>query len=210
MNHLHRIGFGALIMYTVALFAVEKFTSFETVYHFMTDIKGPVPYYAINTSLSTFFLGAASLLFLFQWSATPRSGRRDRRALFALGQCYLFAFLALDDRLMAHEHFAWITGIHEIFWFGSAALAEAALVLLLADVAKWPRRAVHCFVGAVGAFGIMMLTDLFVPRMLLWRICFEDLAKLWAAALLFMFAWELTLERITLRRELKGEPDESS
>ena len=52
-----------LVAYTGALLSIEYRFGQDYVRNYFTDIKGPVRFYAVNTTLSAFLLWAIALLF---------------------------------------------------------------------------------------------------------------------------------------------------
>ena len=63
MFRLGWIVIALLIAYSLALVGIEWCTSQDYVRNFVCDIDGPVPFYAVNTTLSVFLLWATALLF---------------------------------------------------------------------------------------------------------------------------------------------------
>jgi hypothetical protein len=63
MKQFRYIWLVLLGIYSIVLIVIEILVSQEFVRNFFTDITGPVPFYAINTSLSVFLLLATVLTF---------------------------------------------------------------------------------------------------------------------------------------------------
>ena len=63
MKNLIWLLFASLGLYSVALIGIELCTSQDYVRHYVSDVEGPVRFYAVNTTLSVFLLWATALLF---------------------------------------------------------------------------------------------------------------------------------------------------
>ncbi len=86
---MRQIGIAVLALlavYSVVLIGVELNTSQDYVRNFFTDIDGPVPFYAVNTTLSVFFLWATALVFAICVACTHGLPDMDRIHWFFISQ----------------------------------------------------------------------------------------------------------------------------
>ena len=182
--------FALLAVYSAVLIALEFNTSQDYIRHYFSDIEGPRPFFAINTTLSTFLLAGGAMLLAFTASAghRPISGRLG---LFLWSQAGMLGFLAFDDRFQLHEALAYRIGIGDHFIMATWALIEAVLLLSLARLAEIPFRAFMLVAIGGAFFAVMMVFDAIVPHDMVLRLSLEDIAKSWAAALFFAGCWVL-------------------
>ena len=207
---LRALPITALIIYSAILLWIEGTTSQEYVRRYFTDIGQPAKhgffaaptgdtvFYAVNTSLSSFLLGAAAILMFFA-AAAPRDRWSRRDSLYA-GQGAIFLWLSLDDRFMFHEHLGAALGIPSTVILATTLLINLALYAALARPADFNRRMLFLLICAGAAFAFMMLCDLVLPHEMYLRLSLEDLAKTWAGFAFLSFAWE------TARFRLIGQP----
>ena len=196
-----------LAVYSAALIAIELRTSQDHVRHYFTDIEGPVRLYAINTTLTTFLLWSAALIFSIQLLLLERPAGRSVEKAFCVSQILIFAYLGFDDRFVVHERLSEAWGIHDTLILAAIGAVEAACLLLLGAPWSLPRRGVLYLSIAAAAFLVMASIDAFLPGELELRLSFEDLAKVWSAFFLFLFSWEVLKLRIA---EIEGDARRSS
>lgn len=192
--------FAALTFYSITLLFIEVKTSQDYVRNFFTDIQGPVPFYAINTSLSVFLLWAAALVFaVCLLCVDPLKARKER--LFYISQIFLFFWLGFDDRFMVHEYLSqWV---REVYIMSGLGILEVYFLFTLGQLSQQPRPVIfYLFAGAFWT-GIMTLADHLFPSGMLFRLSAEDLSKSWGAFCLFLFAWEILRHKI---QQLKSRP----
>ncbi len=183
----------ALTFYSITLFYIEKHTSQDFVRNFLTDIEGPVFFYAINTSLSVFLLWSTALVFAICLLCID-SLKAPQEKLFYFSQIGLFAWLGFDDRFLVHEHLShWV---HEIYIMLGLALLEVYFLIRLGRLNQQPQSALF-YLGMGAIFtGIMIVIDTFMPSHMMLRLSAEDLSKLWGTFFLFLFAWEILKYKI--------------
>jgi hypothetical protein len=191
-----------LAVYSAALLALEWQTSQDHVRHYFTDIKGPVFFYAVNTSLSASLLAGAGLLFLF--TALHALKERRQQLLFA-GQGLFCLWSAFDDRFSIHEKVAGALETGDGYLMASVALANAALYLALFRPTDFNRTMAVRLTLAAGFYFVMLLFDTSMPDRMLWRLSIEDLCKTWAGLMFLALAWE-TLRFHALGRARGEEP----
>ncbi len=89
--------------------------------NYFTDISGPVRFYAVNTTLSTFLLFATALIFGVNIMCLDAgSGERGKR-IFYVSQVLVFLYLGMDERFGLHEWLGAVMGIRDamiIFGWG--------------------------------------------------------------------------------------------
>lgn len=182
-------AFAALIIYSIALIAVELGSSQAAVRPYFADIEGSVPFFAVNTSLSASLLAGAALLLLFAYGNLH--GAKLRVRAFLLAQSALFGLLAMDDRFQLHEIISYRLGLEgDHYVMLSWGLMELALLLSFFRIGDTSRGAMAMFAGAGLFAGIMLIFDIFVPSAMPLRLSIEDLAKTWGAAMFLGFSWQ--------------------
>lgn len=205
--------YALLAVYTLAVACVEFFISQRAARHFLTDIYsncpdfGHLPLYAVNTSLSVFFLWAAAVVFLMARNGLKSEERSGREGLFLTSQAVIFIFLGFDDRFMLHEWLSDTIGFKDWLFFGILGALEAYFLLVPGRLFQRGPRTLLNIVLAGGFFGLMMFADVILPHNMVLRLSIEDLAKLWSAVFLFKFAWDICAEKINA---LKGSGHEGS
>ena len=210
-RQLLRVGpLAALIAYSALMLWIEGTTSQEYVRRYFTDIGRPTKegffaaptgdtvFYAVNTSLSSFLLGAAAVLMLF--AAFANRDRWTRRETLYVIQGAIFMWLSLDDRFMFHEHLGALLRIPSTFILMAALTINLGAYLLLFRSAYFNSRMAFLLVSAGVAFVFMMICDVILPHEMYLRLSLEDLSKVWAGFAFLSFAWE------TARFRLVGEP----
>lgn len=193
----------SLAIYSSILIGVELSTSQDFVRHYFTDIQGPVPFYAINTSLSVFFLWATALLFAIaaivsRWCENP-----PHTYWFCLSQVAIFGFLGCDDRFKFHEKMAEILGIGDHYILLATGTAEGLFLVWLGRTALQDRRARNILGLAVSLFAVMLFFDACVPHDMVLRLSLEDLAKTWATFCFWMFGWSILFDQL---HQLRSRP----
>ena len=160
-------GFCALVVYSAYLLFLEYTTSQETVDLYFTDIRGPVRFFAINTTLSTFFLWASALIHALNLSLSARFAAPARERAFWLSQVILFAYLGFDDRFSIHEWIGLNLGIDDVFVLITVAALELVVLVGLGRLGERPasvRRYLYAG-GALFAFAIMSATRMASVRL---------------------------------------------
>lgn len=185
----------AVIVYSITLLWIEWSTSQEYVRYFFTDIKGPVLFYAVNTTFSAFTLWSTALLFGICLLFTDRE-QQPREFFFCLSQIIIFVYLGLDDRFLFHENLGHWLHRNDAYLLLGLGFIELGLLAWLGKVRQRSKKA-QLFLGSAAVlFAIMIVIDAKLPSHLLFRLSLEDLTKLWADLCLALFAWEILLEKI--------------
>ncbi len=198
MSRLRVPVFVLLVVYSVALVSIELRTSQDHVRNYVTDIAGPVTFYAVNTTLSVFLLWSASLLFVVSAHAADRSAATANVTRFYWSQAAFFAFLGFDDRFQFHEKLAERLGVPDHFVLLAAAGVEAVILWRWAFPGTFAGMAGVWFAAGLVAGALMLGIDALVPERATLRLTIEDLAKTWAAWLFFLFAWQTMANRLAL------------
>jgi hypothetical protein len=197
-----------LAIYSIAMIAVDALYSEELPRQYFGDIGVPpdeknlvipqegVIFFAVNTTLSSFFLGCAGLMTLFVGIVANRLQARQK-ALFS-GQATVFFYMAADDRFMFHEHIAAMSGWHlpSSAILVAVALANVVLYWWLFRLADFNAGMLRLFARAAMLFAAMMLVDVVIPREWPLRLPVEDLLKTWSAFLFLLFAWDAARFRL--------------
>jgi hypothetical protein len=197
-----------LAVYSVVLASIEVTTSYDNARHYFTDITGPVPFYAINTSVSVFLLAGTALLFGVAWFCVDREHEAARLRTFYASQVIVFLYLAADDRFRLHEWIGFTVGIPDALILLGVGVVELVLLGRFSGLLR-PSSPVRPWLIAAGALFVFMLAiDFLLPRRLVLRLAVEDLSKVWGEACLFMAAFILVHRHIEMfkRREV-GKTD---
>jgi hypothetical protein len=214
MNLLHKIrklAFAALMLYTLAIASVEWFVSSRAARYFLTDVISTcpdyshLPLYAVNTSLSVFFLWAGAVLFLMAWRCLKPVDICGREEIFLVSQMLIFFYLGCDDRFLIHEGLSDQLGFKDWMFFGAMGSLEAFFLLYYGRVFSRSRKVLIDIVLAGFFFGIMFGVDVVVPYNIKMHLSIEDLAKLWSTVFLFKFAWDTCSEKIEMLKGITNE-----
>ena len=179
-----------LILYSLTLMYAEWNSSQEAIRPYFADIRGPVPLFAINTSLSTFLLWGTSLLFFVTLTFTPSSAAIKQK-LFLFSQTIVFAYLGLDDRFMLHERFSGKLGVPDdnyvLLMIGGV---NALALFFLGRAYLINLRTLVPLLFAGGFFALMTYVDGFFPyHDMVLRLSVEDLLKVWSGFSFLIFGW---------------------
>lgn len=210
---MHRIIFSALGVYTLVIAAVEFFGSPRIVRYFLTDIVSTnpdyshLPFYAVNTSLSVFFLWAGAVLFLMAWRCLRDQDHGGGEELFLVSQMLMFFYLGCDDRFLIHEGLSDQLEFKDWMFFGIMGSLEAFFLLYFGRIFSRSRKVLVDIVLAGFFFSIMFMIDIVVPYNVKMHLSGEDLSKLWSAVFLFKFSWDTCSEKI---EKLKGSLNETA
>ena len=186
-----RWGFFVLALYSAVLLTIELVTSQDYVHHFFTDIEGPVPFYAINTTLSVALLWGTALLFVVTAHTLRDVSGGEGVRRFALSQAAIFGFLGFDDRFKFHEEVGEWFGIGDHFVLATVALLEVAFLIWLAGPRVLQGRTSDFLRAAVALFALMFVIDALGPHDMRLRLSLEDLFKTWSGVCFFLFGWSI-------------------
>ena len=190
-DHLVLLIFVMMAIYSFVLITIELNTSQEFVRNFFTDIDGPVPFYAVNTTISVALLWATSLMFAVCLAVIDSLPVSARLRWFLLSQVLMFGFLGVDDRFKFHEVLAARLGFDDHYVLLTTALLEVGLLWRLGGKQIVFGPPAKYLAIAAALFGVMIVIDALVPSKMLLRLSLEDLAKTWAAMFFFLFAWNI-------------------
>jgi len=186
-----------LIIYSLTLLWIEWQLSQPVLRYYVTDIHGPVLFYGINTTLSTFLLWAIALIFVICLHCLEPGAQKQY--LFYVSQIIMFIYLGIDERFLIHETIGQWLGRNDAYLLLGFGIIEASLLIILGQLWQQSLKALYFIGGAGVLFAIMVLIDAFLPAQMLWRLAFEELTKLWADILLFLFAWEILQQHLQIK-----------
>ena len=192
---LRKLLWVLMLVYSVALLAIEWTTSQAHVRHYFTDITGPVFFYAANTSLCVMLLAMSAVLAAFCALVLDSKGRRSER-VFDASQTIVFAGLAFDDRFGLHEAIGSRLPFDDAVLLGLVGVVEILLLVRFRDAIPSACRRWILIAGAF--FGAMLIVDAFAPLEARLRLSAEDLLKAWGALFVLVFAWEIARARAAL------------
>lgn len=195
-KHYSYLWFFILTIYCVILISTEINVSQEYVRNFFADIKGEVPLYAINTSLSVVLLLGTSLIFSIVLVTLPSKENNSQKILFYRSQVILFSYLALDDRFLIHEHVGHVLGINDALIIAGFGVIEIILILAFSGYSQWSKTTRNYLLAAAACSALMILIDGAFPAEMIPRLSLEDLSKTWANTFIFMFAWSILMHNI--------------
>ncbi|MCG8449621.1 MAG: hypothetical protein MI725_08585 [Pirellulales bacterium] len=187
------LGAGAIVvlaLYSAVLLAIEWNHSQEYVREFFSDIIGPERFYAINTTLCVFLLGATALLFLVCLQVAQQDGATDKTRLFYISQVVVFAYLGFDDRFRVHEWLGEKLGTADHYYLMLVAVAEFVLLITIGRERLWLGNSRLWLLLATVCFVVMIGVDALAPHDGFMRLSIEDLAKTWGCFFFFLFAWD--------------------
>ena len=190
MKKLGMFIFALLIIYSLLMFFLEIKTSQEYIRNYFTDIKGPVLFFAVNTTVCVFLAWGTALIFSICLMLISSEGERKER-FFLWSQVIIFIYLGCDDRFMFHEHFGVVFGVKDALILGAIGVVEVILLLGPGNFFRRPGRIRQPVYFAAIFFGAMIVIDGLFPARMTGRLALEDLCKLWAYVFLFYFAWEV-------------------
>ena len=203
MKHIVLALLAILSLYSVALIGIELSTSQDYVHNFFSDIDGPVPFFAVNTTLSVFFLWSTALVFAICVVCTQGLPKMDRLRWFFLSQIFVFAWLGFDDRFKFHEFAARKLDIGDHYILLAVAIVELCLLVFLGGREILRRPHLYSLGAASVLFVIMTFFDACVPNDMVLRPTLEDLAKTWANLCFLAFAWQLFSARVDELKEAR-------
>ena len=206
MKNFALLLFASLGIYSVALIGIELFTSQDYVRHYVSDVEGPVRFYAVNTTLSVFLLWATALLFGVGLWCAAGANQSLRTRMFLVTQIAVFAWLGLDDRFRIHEYIGEHLGIGDHYVLLLVGFVEIVCLIALGWDIVFQRR-VLIWLGAASLFFMVMLVfDAAVPHDALLRLSVEDVAKTWAAMCFCLFAWNVLSQEIQQFAQSRQSP----
>ncbi len=194
--------------YSVGLVVVELQTSQDFVRNFFTDIEGPVPFFAINTTLSVFLLWATALMFLASIACMDSRPEMASSRWFFFSQVLVFTYLGCDDRFKLHENLAWRLETWDHYVLITVGLGEVALLWFLGRRFLQGRARLFLILACL-LFAVMLFFDAVAPHFMPLRLSLEDLAKTWSSLFFFLFAWEIFFDRVRALAGTRGPADDA-
>ena len=118
-----RIGILLLIIYSIFIISIEFLFGQPHVREYLTDIKGDVILFGINTTLTTLFLVLIAYNFMLCTVNYKKSEKSEKSFLpFFVLQTALFLYLAMDERFRIHERIGRHLGLDDAFVLASIGL----------------------------------------------------------------------------------------
>lgn len=185
---LFRIGILLLIIYSIFIITNEFLFGQSHVREYLTDIKGDVILFGINTTLTTLF----SVLIAYNFFLCIVNYKKSEKSFlpFLVIQTALFLYLAIDERFMIHEKIGDYLGFNDAILLASIGLFELIILYHYKEL-NW-QKTVKSYTLYLGGlfFGIMILIDAFGDTNGKLRLSFEDLSKIWAIFFLYIYSFE--------------------
>ena len=201
MNSFSYIFFSLCAVYSIVLIYFEIGVSQDFARFFFTDIKGEVPFYAVNTTLSVSLLLGTALMFAVCLVCLEEDHHRQNERKFYYSQILVFGYLACDDRFMIHEKIGYILSIQDAWILFSIGLLELYFIISWSNFYRWSKSTKRCLFKALVCFILMLAIDGFLPKNMVPRLSLEDLAKTWSNIFIFLFAWTIYLDKIKLLKQ---------
>lgn len=192
----------ALVFYSLLIIVLELRFGQSYVRNYLTDIKGPVFFFAINTTITTFLLWLIAFIYLLNSNALRKIDHDNRRVYYCQLQTLLFIYLGFDERFLLHEKIGGFLKINDALLLSFIALVELFILVKIGRVWKYEFKCLKYLFLAGIFFAIMILIDGLLPSKLLLRLSLEDLFKFWAIYFLFMFSYREynnELEKLTAK-----------
>ena len=196
------ICFLGLTAYCIVLIFLEIKVSQKFVRNFFTDIEGPVPFYAVNTTLSVFLLFATALMFAVCLVCLQPGKKNKAKVNFYRSQILLFGYLACDDRFLLHEKLGAMLGIQDALILIGLGMLEIWLIVTWGNFSQWNQKTKNNIYKAAICFAVMVAIDSFLPREMIPRLSLEDLSKTWANTFIFLFSWSMFCHNVAILKKM--------
>lgn len=171
------------------------------------EIRGPFVFFAINTSLTMFFLWASALLFIVNTFAESILENRTRIIVFYIIQAAILFYLGLDERFMFHERAGDATGLDDVIFLLGIVIVELMLLIFYFKIFSQEFRKWRILVWAGILIGITLITDIkyfHTDKFSLLLMLIEELAEVWASFLLMLWPVEIILRRVKEAKEYQA------
>lgn len=178
------------IVYSLLILIVELRFGQDYVRNYLTDIKGPVFFFGINTTLTTFLLWLTAFIYFLSSKTLKRIDAGNKRVFYYQLQTMLFAYLGCDERFLLHEKAGVFLKINDALILFFIGLVELLILIKVGKILKYEFKYLKYLFLAGIFFSLMIFVDGLLPSKLLLRLSFEDLFKFWAIGFLFMFSYQ--------------------
>jgi hypothetical protein len=185
--------------YSAALMSMEYRFGQDHVRPYFSDINGPVRFFAVNTTLSSFLLWTVGLAFGTCWLLSEKEDGK-KPALFYLSQSLLFFYLGVDELYRLHEWAGGQLGIKDAYVLLVPGGMIAASLWFWGDLDKRSWRTKGYLLMAGVFFAVMVSMDTVASARMVFRLSVEDLSKLWSDVFLLLFAGEIFGQHIAQMR----------
>ena len=176
-----------LTLYSIGILTVEYVSGQSAVRHYVTDIDATGLFYGINTTISTVLLVLCAYNFWLCFRVSSIGPNHSFPAIFYLLQILVFTYLALDERFMLHERAAFVLGFHDGILLVTVGLFQL-FVLYKFEALKKDSPGFKLLLTSAILFAIMLLIDAAGDSIRPLRLSIEDLCKLWAIFVLFLYS----------------------
>ena len=191
-----------LVIYSLSILILEFRFGQDHARNYLTDIKGPVFFFAINTTITTFLLWLIAFIYFLNGNTLHKTDHDRKQVYYYQLQTLLFVYLGFDERFLLHEKIGGLLKINDALFLLFIGLIELFILIKLGGVLKYNFKTLRYLFFAGVFFTSMVLIDGLLPSKLLLRLSLEDLFKLWAIYFLFMFSfreYNIGLERLTAK-----------
>ncbi|MFO8129536.1 MAG: hypothetical protein R6T99_06505 [Bacteroidales bacterium] len=191
--------FGLLILYTLGILVLSVINFDGWVIPLYREIRGPSYFFALNTTLTMFFLWGSALLFIVNAMVESMLQNRTRKIVFYVSQAIIFFYMGFDDRFILHEKIGAVLSIDDAFVIIIFGIIEMLILVFYEKIQKQPlSRWKYLLMAGIG-FAIMAIADIkFIPLEAygINRTLLEDIPKTWAAFFLMLYPVDILLNRI--------------
>lgn len=192
-----RFSFLVLVSaYCLTLLLTEYFTSTEYAQNFFTEIEGPVMFYGLNTTFTSFFLLATSLIFVLALVMERHQDYTPEYTKFFFSQFLIFLYIGLTDRFCFHQIFAFETPFVEALTY-SIIFGVFLLTYLTwgLNFLKHPKISTNLFLSLLFFLFTAILDSLHLKQIPL-ATSLTGITKALSCIFIFLFAWDIVLLQI--------------
>ncbi len=129
-----------LLLYSITIMLLEFQFGQDYVRLYLTDIIGPVRFYAINTTASVSLEWGSALLFFITLLLIDDRKKRQNEYYFYSSQVILFIYLGIDDRFRIHEYIGSKLHFQDAYYLFGIGVIELFVLYFLADLPRRPRK----------------------------------------------------------------------
>jgi hypothetical protein len=191
-----------VFIYSLMLMWIEWQYAQNGLRPYVTDIQGGVFWYGIHTTLNMALLWGTALLYLVSLQCI-QPNQESKFVYFAISQVILFAYLGLDDRFMLHEYQGEILGRNDAYILLGLGVLQLYFLVRWGELHQKPPIALlYLGLGAI-LFAVMIYIDARLPARMEFRLALEEISKFWATLFLFLFAWEVLMQKIQVLKQSK-------
>lgn len=182
--------------YCLGLVITEWLTSPQYVENFFTEIRGPVMLYGINTTFSSFFLLATSMMFVLALVMERNQDYTPEYTRFFFAQFIIFFYIGMNDRFYFHEIFALKTPIIEALTY--SILFGILLLIYLTwglNFLKHPKISSNLFLALL-FFLFTAILDTLHTVAIPFHASLVGITKTLSCVFIFLFSWDIVFLQI--------------